>query len=142
IRDSAENGLRQAPDELPDSQGKADRDDALPGRRLKRTNKQSERLTCSHRDEQDRRGGEHQIAASVLPGCCRVQTWHGSTSFYRTRLSSAEDQVRVGCILLPVRAELLDDPAHLRVIENTDFSQGQRHSVLEREVFHLAGKQD
>src|SRR5438876_707293 len=63
-------------------------------------------------------------------------------SLDRTRLSSAEDQLGVGCILLPVRAELLDDAAHLRVIENTDFSQGQRHGVLEREVFDLAGKQD
>ena len=73
VRDRTEDRLRRPPDELSHGQGKADSDDAQPGRRVQRRHEQPQRLAGTHRDHEDRRRGQQAVArSSALPRACAL----------------------------------------------------------------------
>ena len=84
VGDRAENRLRHAPDELPDRDRQADRDDAEPGRHIERRDEEADRLPRAHGEEQDRAGGgDHQVRQ--LRGAGRGVHRAGLIRFIRCR---------------------------------------------------------
>jgi len=57
-----------------------------------------------------------------------------------SKSTAGKDETGIRRVLATIGAKLLNDPAHVGFIENTDLPQGQRGTILRSEIFDLAGK--